>query len=163
MYNIEFWKPIIGYEGLYEVSNLGRVKSLNYNNTNQEGMLKPSYQSDGYLNITLCKFGKAKRYRIHRLVAEAFIPNPNNYPEVNHIDENKLNNCVENLEWCDRQYNQDYSLSKQVGQYDLNGNLIKVYKSTREAERQTGYLSGVISYCCIGKIRTAYGYIWKYL
>ena len=102
---MEEWRDIQGYEGLYMVSNLGRVKSLNYHRTGKERIMKPSDNGHGYLFVVLCKDGKDKNCRINRLVAQAFLPNPDNLPEVNHKDENKYNNCVENLEWCDRSYN----------------------------------------------------------
>ena len=96
----EIWKPIIGYENLYQVSNLGKIKSLKRNI-----ILKPSHNRKGYLQIILYKNKNKKVGRIHRLVAEAFIPNENNFTDVNHIDGNKHNNKVENLEWCNRSYN----------------------------------------------------------
>lgn len=107
----EIWKPIEGYEGLYEISNLGRVKSIQYfNHVNNKSyprnkILKPLPNDRGYHRVDLSKFGRSKRYRIHRLVAEAFIPNPNNFPEINHIDGNKQNNSINNLEWCTRKHN----------------------------------------------------------
>ena len=104
----EIWKDIKGYEGLYQVSNMGRVKSFNYKNTGKEGILNGSKNKRGYKIVHLCKNGKANHYLVHRLVAIVFIPNPNNYPEVNHIDENKTNNYVDNLEWCDGKYNLNY-------------------------------------------------------
>lgn len=104
----EIWKDIKGYEGLYQISNLGRVKSLNYKRTGIEEILKSKKMRNGYLRITLNKNGKYKTFAVHRLVAEAFINNPNNLPEVNHKDEDKQNNCVWNLEYCDRRYNVNY-------------------------------------------------------
>ena len=103
----EIWKDIEGYEGLYMVSSLGRVKSLvgRYKNVT---ILKERYKKNGYGSITLYKNKKPHTYLVHRLVAQAFIPNPNNLPQVNHKDENKQNNCVENLEWCDAKYNINY-------------------------------------------------------
>ncbi|NFG01740.1 hypothetical protein FCV36_05215 [Clostridium sporogenes] len=101
----EIWKDIKGYEGLYQVSNLGKVKSLITTQSRRIGILK-SYNHSGYRRINLYKNGKGKKYYIHRLVAKAFISNVNNYPEVNHIDGNKQNNRVENLEWCTSSQNQ---------------------------------------------------------
>lgn len=112
----EQWKDIPGYEGLYQVSSHGSVKRLqaivsNGNKTmNWPGrILKPDMDSDGYNHVVLCKNNKTKRFFVHRLVADLFIPNPNNYPVINHKDENKLNNHVENLEWCTVSYNTQYS------------------------------------------------------
>lgn len=103
----EEWKAIPGYEGLYEVSNLGRVRSLNYRHTGKTQVLKPQIPKNGYAQVQLYNNG-GKWHSVHRLAAIAFIPNSNNYPEVNHKDENKTNNRVENLEWCDRKYNCNY-------------------------------------------------------
>ena len=112
----EIWKDIKGYEGKYMVSNLGRFKSLNYRRTGKEKILEGYPDKDGYLYVNLCKDGKGKQCMIHRLVAMAFIPNPDNLPEVNHIDENKQNNYVENLEWCSKSYNMTYNgRAKKVG------------------------------------------------
>ena len=106
---MEVWKDIKGYEGLYQVSNLGNVMSLHYRGTkNKKQLLKPAKDKDGYLSIALYKDGKTKQYRVHRLVASAFIPNPNNYSQVNHINEIKDDNRVENLEWCTAKYNNNY-------------------------------------------------------
>lgn len=107
---MEEWKDIEGYEGLYQVSNLGRVKSLWFD---KEKILKAYKNRYGYLCIGLCKYGKKKTYKIHRLVASAFIENSNNYPEVNHKDEVKTNNNVNNLEWCTREYNHNFGTRNQ--------------------------------------------------
>lgn len=112
---IEEWREIEGYEGLYQVSNLGRVKSLfrvvirsnGKPNTVNEKILKYG-MNRGYCAVVLCKNGKRKMYKVHRLVAMAFLSNPHNLPEVNHKDENKKNNCVDNLEWCTPKYNTNY-------------------------------------------------------
>ena len=112
----EIWKPVVGYEGLYEVSNLGRVRSLDrYDSRNhfRKGrIMKQSYCSKGYLTIDLCLNRKNKKCLVHRLIAQAFIPNPDNLPEINHKDEDKTNNSVENLEWCDRSYNNTYGTAR---------------------------------------------------
>lgn len=158
----EIWKDIAGYEGKYQVSNRGRVKSLNYNRTGQERILKVGNVGNGYLGVILYKNGKIKRCKIHRLVTTAFIPNPDNLPEVNHKDKNKTNNCVDNLEWCTTQYNIDYSKSKQViGIHKVTG-LILEFSSTMEAERITNIPNGNISKCCKGRRKSAGGYIWMY-
>ena len=102
------WKDIPGYEGLYQVSNLGEIKSLNYRNTGKEKIIKPRKNKGGYLRVVLCKNGKQKDFLVHRLVAVAFIPNHNNYNQVNHKDENPSNNNVNNLEWCTSKYNSNY-------------------------------------------------------
>ena len=104
----EEWRDIIGYEGLYQVSNLGRVKSFLYYNGTNERIIKPIQLKNGYYNISLSKNKINKKEYIHRLVAKAFIPNPNNYPIINHKDENPSNNCVNNLEWCTQKYNMNY-------------------------------------------------------
>ena len=118
----EIWKPVIGYEGLYEVSNLGRVRSIDrlvkYSNgqihLHKGRMLSPGLVHKlGYLQVALCNNGKIKHKMVYRLVAEAFLPNPDNLPQVNHKDENPFNNCVENLEWCTIEYNINYGTRTQ--------------------------------------------------
>ena len=113
----EIWKDIKNFEGLYQVSNKGRVRSLDRISVNCYGMprklkgkiLKPHLNVYGYLDIGLSNCGNGNIFKVHRLVADAFIPNPKNLPQVNHKDENKQNNCVENLEWCTNAYNVKYS------------------------------------------------------
>ena len=166
------------------VSNCGRIKSLDTYRKGKNGsirfckgkILKPGTTKNGYLLVGLYKNGKVKFHLIHRLVAEAFIPNPNNLPEVNHKDENKLNNNAENLEWCDRLYNARYGTgierqkkkqlndikkSKSVLQYDLEGNFIKEWKSTRECGRN-GFNQGNVAACCRGELKKYKDFIWRY-
>ena len=171
--NNEVWKDILGYEGLYKISDKGRVKSIGYK---KERILKPGRDKYGYLLVSLCKNHKIKYCHIHRLVALTFILNPNNLPQVNHKDEDKTNNRVENLEFCDRKYNCNYGtriqrinekntngkLSKPVIQYTKTGEFIKKWKSTKDVERNLGYACGHISNCCNGKYKSAYGYVWRY-
>lgn len=179
----EYWRPILNYEDLYEVSNFGRVRSLDTYRKSKNGtvrfckgrILKPFTNTSGYLQVDLFKNGKKKFHLVHRLVVEAFLPNPDNLPEVNHKDENKLNNNVENLEFCDRKYNNTYGtrikrvaekntngkISKKVLQYDLEGNFIREWASTRECGRN-GYEQSSVAACCRGKLKTHKDSIWKY-
>lgn len=165
--NMEEFRSIQGYEGIYQVSGYGRVKSLKFG---KEKFLKPIANSCGYLYVRLCKDGKSKCQNIHRLVAQAFIPNPLGLPQVNHKDEDKANNRVENLEWCDRSYNCNYGTriqrvsevrSKQVYQYSLNGELVAKWLSTAECGKN-GFNQAAVSDCCNNKRKTHKGYIWKY-
>ena len=164
----EIWCPIKGYEGLYEVSDQGRVRSLKFG---KERILKPIRNTQGYIQVHLCKNGEIKKCLVHRLVAKTFIPNPNNLQEVNHKDEDKANNFVKNLEWCDRKYNNNYGtrtkrqsekLSKPVLQYTKSGVFVREWKSTRDVQRNLNYCQSNISYCCNGRRKSANGYIWKY-
>ena len=166
----ETWKAIAGFEGLYEVSNLGRVKSLKFG---KERILKPCKSTGGYLQVCLCKDGKAKQSNVHRLVAEAFIQNPNNLETVNHKDEVKTNNVASNLEWMSQKDNINYGTrtkrsaetrSKSVLMLDKStGELLATFSSLMEAERVTGIDDGNISKCCLGKLKSAGGYVWKHL
>ena len=158
----EIWKDILGYEGKYMVSNWGRVKSLNYHRTGKEKILKGCDNGDSYLRVMLYKDGKGKKYRVNRLVAQAFISNPDNLPEVNHKDKVRTNNCVDNLEWCTTQYNIDYSLSKAIIGINKVSGLILEFPSIAEAERQTGISKGNICSCLKGNYKSAGGYVWFY-
>lgn len=182
----EIWKAVKGYEGWYEVSNLGRVRSVErivyYSNNKiylcKSRIRKPNKVRGGYLTCDLWKNSKHKTFAVHRLVAQAFLPNPDNLPQVNHRDEDKTNNHVSNLEWCDGKYNVNYGtaiqrsaekrlnspkLSKPVLQLDLETNqIIAEYPSARGAERQLKISNSSISKCCMGKYKTAYGYKWRY-
>ncbi|MBN9647722.1 NUMOD4 motif-containing HNH endonuclease [Terrisporobacter glycolicus] len=111
--HIELWKGIEGFEALYMVSTDGRIKSLNYNKTGRKKNMALNNHKRGYKHIVLCKNGKHKPFQVHRLVAQAFIPNPNNYPCVNHKDQNPSNNNVSNLEWCTHKYNNSYGTAIQ--------------------------------------------------
>ena len=160
----EIWCPIKGYEGLYEVSDKGRVKSIGYG---KEKILKPFRNKYGYLQIGLRKNREQKWYLVHRLVAQTFIPNPDNLPQVNHKDEDKENNSVHNLEWCDSKYNINYGTrndrcSKPVLQYTKYGGFVKEWKSATDVEMNLGYFQNNISYCCTGKQKSAYNFIWKF-
>lgn len=169
MFNNEIWKDIDGYEG-YQVSNLGRVRRF-YKNGNVR-ILKPISNKNGYLIVTLYKNSSSKSCRVHRLVAKAFLENPNNLPQVNHKDENPSNNIVSNLEWCDAKYNINYgtrnekvaeALSKVVIQIDKNTNvIINIFPSMMEAHRETGCNQAHICNCCKGKRKSAGNYKWKY-
>lgn len=169
MFNNEIWKDIEGYEGIYEISNLGRVRSFK---NGKVRILKPLTNKRGYLRVQLRKNNSLKTLQIHRLVAQAFLPNPNNLPQVNHKDEDKTNNIVSNLEYCDAKYNNNYgnrnkkvaeALSKVVLQIDKNTNIIiNIFPSLMEAERQTGCKNNNICHCCKGKRKSAGGYKWKY-
>lgn len=174
----EIWKDIEGYEGLYQVSNTGKVKSLETWDVNKdcyvkrEKMLKFDYHRRGYQIVTLTNKKKRKRHQVHRLVAKAFIENPENLPQVNHKDENKQNNHVDNLEWCTNYYNNRYGTrdervaikhKKPVVQFDCEMHEVKEYDSIVGAVKQNNYKAAAsISECCRGKRKTAYGYVWKY-
>ena len=163
----EIWKDIKDYEGHYQVSNCGRVKSIKFG---KERILKPKKDKYGYLHVNLYKNNIKKTYKVHRLVAEAFIDNTDNLTEVNHRDENKLNNNVDNLEWCNSKYNINFGtrnervaekLSKPVLQYTLDGEFVREWKSTIECGRN-GFNKRNVWMCCQGKRQTHKGYIWKY-
>ena len=170
----EIWKDIEGYEGLYQVSTWGRVRSLNYNHTGKTQILRPGVTHWGYLQVAIYKDGEQKSYKVHRLVAAAFLPNPNGLPEINHKDEDKQNNHVDNLELCDRAYNNSYGThnarmirsqlnsptkSKRVRCIETN----TVYPSGGEAERKTGISRKSISSACHGKYKTAGGFHWEFV
>lgn len=168
MDRLEEWKDIEGTN--YAISTFGNLKNKQTNN-----ILKTTKSSRGYLTYTSrTDNAKIVFFRIHREVAKAFIPNPNNLPQVNHIDGNKLNNCVDNLEWCDNSYNQLHAnriglcknrleksiqaSSKPVVSIDKNGNVLKTYSSAREAEKDTGIGFKTISYMCIHKVKKSSKY-----
>lgn len=169
----EIWKDIKGYEGLYQVSNWGRIKSIRFG---KERIMKLCPDRYGYLYIVLYKNNIKKAYRVHRLVAEAFIDNTDNLPCVNHKDENKQNNNVENLEWCDAKYNLNYGTrnerisknrdiskqSKPVLQYTLDGQFVREWLSAKQAEIEGGFNQGNIWMCCRGKRKYHHNFTWRY-
>ena len=166
----EIWKDIKGFEGLYQISSLGRVKSLL---KFYPRLFNPTTNKLGYGIVTLTKNKRSKSFYVHKLVAEAFIPNPNNYPCINHKDENPSNNCVENLEWCTYKYNSNYGTRNEriskikgrpVNQYTLDGKFIKTYSCAPVAGRETHISRVNIWKCCISKEgrTTCGGYMWKY-
>ena len=155
MKTIEQWKSIAGYEGLYEVSNLGRVKSLKFG---KERILKPGKNSSGYLLVNLYKNGKMKHFKVHRLVATAFLPNPMGFPEINHLDEDKANNVVSNIEWASRWDNMHYgtlherkaaarSKAVEASKYEDFRTIELRFASTKETGRN-GYDQSAVSKCC---------------
>ena len=174
----EIWRTAIvngePYEN-YQVSNFGRIMSLNYGRTGKSKLLIPVENKYGYMVVLFYKNGKRKMYRVHRLVAEIFLSNPNNLPQVNHKDENKKNNNADNLEWCTCEYNQNFGsrnerisksktngkTSKKVLQFSKSGEFIREWESTRECERNGFDHSGVMK-CCNGKLKSHKGYIWRY-
>lgn len=177
----EIWKPIPGYKELYEVSSEGRVKRLEYvivdkigrKYHRKEQILKGISNSNGYLQVHLHdNKGKRKFLPVHRLVAKTFISNPEDKPQVNHKDEDKTNNCVDNLEWVTIKENANYGTrneriakaqSKFVAQYSKDGEFIKVWQSANEAGRQLGAGQSNISRVARGERKTCYGFIWKYV
>lgn len=188
----EEWKDIEGYENLYQVSNLGRVKSLGNGKSNKSKLkiMKTNLNHKGYPMISLCKDGKSKGYSVHRLVAQAFIPNPDNLPQINHKDEDKTNNRVENLEWCTNEYNHNYGTriervrQKQIGnpkmktclgkfgkdnptskpiiQFTMDGELVRMWFAAKDAQREMGYNDKSISQCCNGNRHTHKGFKWEF-
>lgn len=178
----EIWKDIKGYEGLYQVSNLGRVKSIPRKYTKKEERILKATIDHGYMTIWLFKKGKGKGKRIHRLVAENFINKTNDERNiVNHKDGNKANNKVDNLEWCTQKENVNHAIKnglfvfnpqlllekgkikgKEVIQIDKDGNIIKEWRTISEVEKTLGFNASHIGECCKGKYKTANGYIWRY-
>lgn len=190
-YKDEVWKGIEGYEGLYQVSNFGRVKSLERVIIRKNGkplcvkekLLKARKHTDGHLFISLYKNGMGKNYKIHFLVAEAFIPNTENKPICHHIDKNKENNVVENLIWVTQKQHKELhpeiyeAISKAksipINQYDLQGKLIRKWKSSAEIQRELGFAKQTIFCCCNSgyfnksrnkwvNVTQAYNFIWRY-
>lgn len=158
----ERWKSIPNYEGLYEVSNKGKVKSIK-----RSCILLTTVSNCGYERVDLWKNGKKKRYSIHRLVAISFIPNPLNLPMVNHKDENRKNNNVDNLEWCDDKYNVNYGNAKankikKVSKAVVCVETGEVFNSQSEAMNKKHITGNHITDCCNGRQKTCGGYHWRY-
>ena len=167
----EQWKSIKGYEGLYEVSNLGRIKSLPRNGTiKTPKILALNYKKSGYINVILTKNNKKKTFRVHRLVAQAFIANPEKKSQVNHIDGDKTNNCVSNLEWATSSENIRHkfdALGYKVARHGMKPVICletgQVFDSIKAAERAYGKNYGAIQHVLVGKSLTAYGLHWHYV
>ena len=180
----EIWKDIEGFEGLYQVSNLGRVRSLGRDLVRKSRygtmapyhingrVLKPLHSQGDYCYVHLFdKNGTSTNHKVHRLVAKAFVPNPDNLNEVNHIDEDKENNRADNLEWCKHMDNCNHGTRNersavmrgiQVEQLTLDGHHVAFYQSACDASRQTGIARKGINDCCRRHLKTAGGYLWKY-
>ena len=162
---IEIWKDITGYEGRYQISNLGKVRSLV-----RDILLKPALDSKGYPQVRLYNEGQGKSYRVHKLVADHFIPNLDNKAQVNHIDENKLNNNVNNLEWMTNKENMNHgtrnkragiNISKVKSKPITNGETI--FTSVKEAGKLLNISPQAISTCLVGKTKTSGGFSWTYV
>ena len=177
---MEIWKDVVGYEGYYQVSNMGNVRSVDryvpHKNFGQKfckgGLMATHITNSGYVSVNLCKNNRYKSYDIHRLVALAFIGFCGSKMEVNHKDENKQNNAVENLEWVTREQNEAYGTKRErhkekiklpILQYDTYGNFIREWPSATDAEMSiSGKFTGAISHNINGKTKTAYGYVWEF-
>lgn len=174
----EIWKDIPNYQGLYQISNLGNIRSLL---NGSKRVLKPNPSNCGYYKVELYNNGKSKVFYIHRLVANSFIPNPDNKKQVNHIDGDKSHNCVDNLEWVTPSENQKHAFSiglsksnmlgkkgslnpksKKIEQFDSNGNFIKSWDSIAEACEFYNCNHSSISNCIAGRKKTVKGFVWKY-
>ena len=164
MTEVETFVKIEGFDN-YEVSNLGKVRNIKSGR-----VLKPRLDKDGYLTHCLYGHDKRKFLFLHRIIATAFIDNPEGKPCVNHIDENKLNNDLSNLEWCSVRENLIHGTRtkraaekhfKKVIQLDLNDNILNVFESIKQAERETGALARHISACCNGRIKSSGGFKWR--
>lgn len=179
--NTEIWKPVKGYEGLYEVSNLARVRSLDRtviapNNyviceKHHKGKILKQWKINGYYSVNLCVNDKRHPTSVHRIVAEAFLPNPQNYPVVNHKDEDKTNNMPDNLEWCTQKYNVRYGtgmrrrtlkIGKPFEQLSLDGKRIALFICLRDVEK-VGYCARPIHKVLKNKQQTSYGCVWRYV
>ena len=177
----EVWKDVVGYEGKYQVSNKGRVRSserevscLRGQKRKVDGRILALIPcTNGYMSVHLSVENKSKIKLVHRLVADAFLPNPNNYPEVNHRDEVRHNNKVDNLEWCTKKYNIHYGNAIQkikdsrkvrpVNQYGLDGTFIKRWDNILDAGKGMGVNHSSIIRVCKGKQHTCKGFKWEYV
>lgn len=168
MNNEEIWKDIEGYDGVYQVSDKGRVKSLSIG---KEKILKPKRNTKGYLQVALYKNVETKWCYLHRLVAQSFLSNPNNLPQINHKNEDKNDNRVENLEWCSSKYNSNYGTriqrfvekkSKSVLQFDKEGNFIREWSSIIAVKNELGIDQSAITQCCKNKRKSAGKFVWRY-
>lgn len=176
---MEVWKTINDYDGRYEVSNLGNVRSINYKNTGKAVNLKPATDTKGYLRVGFCRGLKVETKKVHRLVAELFIPNPLNLPQVNHINGNKKDNTVSNLEWCSNEQNNEHraKVLKNKMSKDSCRNIAKghgqspfmcietgkIYHTYNECMEDMGFKSNHISCVLLGKRPHTYGYHFKYV
>ncbi len=172
---VEEWKDIEGFEGYYQVSNYGRVKSFRkatrYGAKN-EYILKNAVANHGYCQVTLYTPSKREKHTVHRLVAKAFVPNPYNLPQINHKDENVLNNRADNLEWCTPKYNNSYGTARfrmaitkgqMIDQFLPNGQFIARYACLSIASKFSGVSKRVIAAQCRGEYQVSYNYLWKYV
>ena len=176
----EIWKDIEGYEGLYQISNKGRVKSLGNDRKRKDKILKPGKTRKGYLRVMLSKKGKIKGWLVHRLVAKAFLDNQDNFPDVNHRNEDKQDNRLENLEFCTHIYNCNFGTRNErsaksnsevkKGVYNTKKSKpVKcfetdlIYKSSMDVQRKLGFDNSSITKCCKGKLKTVGGLHWKYV
>ena len=166
----EIWKDVIGFEGIYQVSNMGNVRSVCFHGTDKIQNMGLNKTKFGYLRVQLSKNGKIKHCSVHRLVAEAFLPNPMNLPQVNHKNEQKDDNQVTNLEWCTAKYNVNFgtarqrmkqALSNPIEQFTLDGVFVRRWNSIQEAWRG-GFNGGSICQCLKGRYKTSGGFIWKH-
>ena len=183
---IEWWKYVVGYENLYMVSNFGNVKSVDHYVKSRGGVrlvkgriIKQTLAGGGYYCVSLCKDNVVKTHSVHRLVAQAFIPNPENKQCINHLNKDRTDNRIENLEWCTHKENNDWldhnelisvkmtnnsKTSKPVLQFTLDGQFVAEYPSSMEAERQTGINHSNICQSCKGNKNYTHcgGFKWKF-
>lgn len=162
----DFARPVVGCDNYYVTRDAKIISIIKHNGTCIR-ILKYGWVKGGYLTCNLYEGRKRRQLLVHRMVAQAFIPNPDNYPIINHKDENPSNNCVENLEWCTYKYNSNYGTcnqrrSKKVAQIDNHGNTVKIWNSIWEATRN-GYVRSLVSDCANGKISTYRKFKWEFV